>query len=661
MRVATWVLVPLLLVGCPKDEDPEPADDLPATGGDTSDAGTPPDPPPIDLEVTEERAVCADRNPLRNVYFGDTHVHTGLSFDARVYEIHTGPADAYRFAKGETVHLPPLDEDGKGTRPLALEVPLDFTAVTDHAEYLAEVQACITEGSPAYDSELCQTYRKGGPQAYVDLGVWLAAEDPKRPDAICGEGLVDCPAEAKGIWAATVAAAEEHDDKTEACSFTAFAAYEYTSSAVATNLHRNVIFRNATVPELPITYFEEPTTRGLWTALEAQCREAGTGCDVLAIPHNANWSNGNMFHVEYPGATTIEEERAQAEQRVAMEPLYEVYQHKGESECRRGAAWSYGLEDELCDFEKLKPADVEACGDTPGSGGIAGVGCVSRRDFVRNVLSEGLAEQERLGVNPFRLGLIAATDTHAAIPGHVSESNWKGHLGIQDDEPAESMKTVSFTPGGIVDSPGGLAAVWAVENSRDAIFEALRRRETYATSGPRIVLRFFAGADLADNLCEDPAMLERAYAGGVPMGGEVTSGERMRFLISALRDPRDTATPLQRIQIVKGWLDTDGAIQLTIYEVAGDKDNGATVDTSTCERSGPGEDGLCTVWEDPDYDPTRPAFWYARVLENPSCRWNTWWCNRLDPADRPPTCDDPDTPKTLQERAWSSPIWHTAG
>ncbi len=651
-RVMALALVALVIGGC-KDDEP-PVDVPPVV----------PDPPATTVDYTEDREPCADRNPLRNVYFGDTHIHTALSFDAYVHQTRMGPGGAYRFARGEEVLLPPLDAEGNGTRPIKLERPLDFAAVTDHAEFLAEVKVCITPGSKAYDAQLCQDYREGGQASYAALGIALTDPKPKKSEAICGAGAADCVAEAAGVWGDIQAAAEQHYDRTAACEFTTFIAYEYSGSTNLSNLHRNVIFRNEKVPP-PVTYFEEPTPHGLWAALRTTCLDAGTGCDVLAIPHNPNWSNGNMFAVEYPGAADADAERDAALARVAIEPLVEIYQHKGDSECRGGFDSVLGEPDELCDFEKLRPPGDPICEEgEKGAGAMLNQGCISRLDFVREVLKEGLAEQARIGGNPFKLGIIAATDSHAAIPGHVSEQNFKGHLSANDDEPEEALKRSALTPGGIIDGPGGLAAVWALENSRDAIFEAMRRKETYGTSGPRIVLRFFGGWDYPAELCRDPALLEIGFDRGVPMGGDLPAPPdgvtAPSFVVSALRDPSDSATQLQRVQIIKGWLAADGKTHEKVFDVAGDADNGASVDTTTCARSGPGDDALCAVWTDPDFDPAQNAMYYARVVENPSCRWSTWWCNGIAGGAKPDVCDDPDVPKTVQERAWSSPVWWTA-
>ncbi len=611
---------------------------------------------------TEGPAACADRNPLRNLYFGDLHVHSALSFDSYAFDVRNLPDDAYAFARGEEVRLPPLDGMGEGTQRLRLDRPLDFAAVTDHAEFLGEVDICLSDGLPGHEASLCETFRDNGSLGQTLLGASLTTESPERDAEICAGGT-RCLVAARSVWDEIVASAERFNDESEACSFTTFAAYEYTANTAASARHRNVIFEGAAVP-FPVSYMEEPTPQGLWAALRRDCIDLEADCDAIAIPHNTNQSNGNTFAVEYPGAGSLGEEREQAEMRAAIEPLVEIYQHKGDSECSNGLDGVFGSPDELCDFEKLRAPPFEDCGDSTGAGGVANGGCVSRLDFVRGALLEGLGEYERLGVNPYRLGVIGSTDTHNGTPGAVAEDRWLGHRGSVDDEVEERLGRGGFRAGPVF-NPGGLAAVWAEENSRPSLFAAMKRREVYGTSGPRIVVRLFGGWGLAAELCEASDAVETAYREGVPMGAtlpETPMGARSpRFFVYAAKDPgSDTlaGTPLQRIQIVKGWIE-DGRARQRVFEVAGDADNDAGV-RADCSLSGEGFDSLCAVWEDPDFSPERNAFYYARVVENPSCRWTALQCLAAGDAAGLDVCYDPDLVRVVQERAWSSPIWYTA-
>ncbi len=612
----------------------------------------------------EPRTPCAQHDPLKNLYFGDLHVHTTYSFDAHVFDVENRPEDAYRFAQGQPLTLPPLDANGAGTRTIAIDRPLDFTAVTDHSEFLGEVETCSTPGSATYDSPDCVMYRMGGNISIVSLAIALTAESPMRAADVCGDDGSVCATAANQVWSRIQQAANDAYDKSAACAFTSFIGYEYSAATDLSTLHRNVIFRSDHVP-FPTTYFEQPTPQGLWTELQHTCLDSPSGCDVLAIPHNSNESNGNMFFVEYPGANGPDDERAQATRRAQLEPLVEVYQHKAASECYNGLAGVIGAPDEQCGFEQPRRSPVVDCGDGRGEGGVNRQGCFSRLDFVRGVLLAGLQESQRIGVNPYRLGIIASTDTHNGTPGAVSEKDFQGHRGTDDDTPAKRLSGGNLTPGGVEFGPGGLAAVWAEENSRPAIFDALRRREVYGTSGPRIAVRVFGGWNLPSTMCSDANLVADGYQLGVPMGGILPSsrpaGAAPSFVVSALRDPGTSARPsaqLQRVQIVKGWLAADGAHQ-QVFDIAGG-DNGATVDDATCTPSGPGADSLCGVFTDPAFDPTQPAFYYARVLENPTCRWSAFQCNALAPADQPAACSDPTLPRTIQERAWTSPIWYDA-
>lgn len=612
------------------------------------------------LVYTEEREPCDAFHPYRNLYFGDLHGHTALSHETWLLDIRATPRDAYRFARGEPIRLPPLGEDGQGTRRLRIDRPLDFAAVTDHGEFLGEVKACTTEGETGYDSLPCAIYRGGNVLSEIVMAFPTATPDPRRSEEICGPAGSNCLDQAKEVWRQVVEEAEEAYDRTSACSFTTFAAYEYTGMPAARNFHRNVIFRNAQVPDLPLSFFEEPTPEGLWRALERECVEGLEDCDVLAIPHNSNESNGNKFALDPWQGVDPAQVGDLAALRAAMEPLVEIFQNKGDSECMNGLVGVPEEPDPLCDFEKLHAPPFADCGDEAGFGGVVGVGCVSRLDFVRNVLLAGLEIEERIGRNPYKLGIVASTDTHNAAPGSVAEDPYAGQWGIRESTPEQRLGRGGITHQGIVTNPGGLTAVWALENSRDAIFEALRRRETYGTSGPRIRVRLFAGWRIPETLCDDPQPERIGYRNGVLMGGDLPpspeGSDKPSFYVHAEADP--LGAPLQRIEIIKGWIDAKGEPKLRVFEVAGDSAGGGDVDPETCETSGEGSSSLCTVWTDEEFQAGQRAFYYARVVENPTCRWSTYECNRLSPEERPPTCQDPNVPKTIQERAWTSPVWY---
>lgn len=622
----------------------------------------------LPFDRTETRQTCAQSETLRQPFFGDTHVHTNFSFDAVNGGLRTGPRDAYAFAKGAPIGLPPYDAMDQPTRTAQLGRPLDFAVITDHSEFFGEVQVCLVPGYPGYDSELCALVRSSIPQTTQETSAgmrelalaYTVAIAPMRFDW-CGPGAADCNAQASLVWQDTQAAAEEHYDRTAACTFTTFVGYEWTANTgnpfpLPENLHRNVIFRNTVVPPLPITHVEQPIVQGLWSELKSQCLDGLPGCDVLAIPHNSNLSNGSMFRAENPDQSPLT--AADAAFRASMEPIVELTQHKGDSECRADVMTN----DEQCGYEKWSGTRL---GIPPEPSQV-----YPPLSFVRNALKTGLIEEERTGVNPFRLGFIGSTDTHNSTPGATREDDYQGHLGSRDATPVNAMTSLTAglgIIGGSESNPGGLAVLWAEENSRDALFEAMRRREVYATSGTRPTLRFFGGT-LSRIACDQPDFVERGYADGVPMGGEIgpVRGTRSpNFAVLAVKDPGEPSVPgtqLQRIQIVKGWIDGAGQAQEKVFEVAGDPSNGASVDTTTCATSGAGTDSLCAVWRDPEFDASQRAFYYARVLENPVCRWSTRLCNAegVDcsigaPAGLEECCT---VPKTIQERAWSSPIWY---
>lgn len=603
-------------------------------------------------------ARCADFQPQRRALFGELHVHTAISMDANMFGTRLRPDDAYRFARGEQVYLVPASGDRPAQHPVRIERPLDFAAVTDHAMNFGFVRLCTTPDSASYGSETCRAYRAplvadtGNIREVVRrmterLGSDLTAR------TICGAEGEICRAAAYDVWEETQRAAARFDDDSEACAFTTFVAYEYTATPELTKIHRNVIFRNEHVPELPISYTDEPEAIDLWRRLRAECIESDTGCDVLAIPHNSNLSNGHMFQVEYGEAESPEAQAEVARLRASMEPLVEVMQMKGDSECRNGL-WKVLGADEFCDFEKMRLPDTDDCRDGTGKGALVGDGCVSRLDYARYALVEGLREADRIGVNPYAFGLLAATDGHEALPGAVEESR----LDLRLHRPTAS-------PGM---NPGGLAGIWAEENSRESIFLAMRRRETFGTSGPRLQVRLFGGWEYPSDLCTEADWVAQGYAGGVPMGGDLPprpAGEASgpTFALSALRDPGTPQHPgnrLQRIQIVKSWADGEGRYHQQVVDVAGG-DNESDVDLASCTPRGPGAASLCGIWTDSDFDPARRAVYYARAIENPSCRSTGWACAQAPEGEKPDYCGAAGVAFTTQERAWTSPIWYAPG
>jgi hypothetical protein len=624
--------------------------------------------PPLDrtppYPTTEEREPCRVYDPLRRPFFGDLHVHTAYSFDASTQDTRDTPRDAYRFARGEPMGIQPYDERGEPLRTVRLERPIDFAAVTDHSELLGDVRLCTTPGSPGYDSVVCWIHRNHPNLAFRLIA--LRTLILKSHWGLCGENGPDCVAATGRVWRDIRDAAEGAYDRSADCRFTSFVGYEWTATVDdGKNLHRNVIFRNARVPERPVSWVETSSAVDLWDHLQRECREAIPGCDALTIPHNSNLSAGLMFET-----ATLARSRdagdpvtvAEAQRRARWEPLVEIMQHKGDSECRLGGDTT----DEACGFEKL-PYDRFgakfswfAVHQPPGP-----------TNFVRWALGEGLRQQATLGVNGLKYGIVASTDTHIAAAGLTEERDYPGHGGA--GLPAGSGVPVGF-PDDLEFNPGGLAVLWAEENTRDALFAAMQRREAYGTSGTRPVVRFFGGWTYARDLCESGRFVERGYAGGVPMGSDLPprppagEGAAPRLALWAMRDPgtlADPGTPLQRLQIVKGWI-ADGALRQRVIDVAGGP-NAAGVDTATCRRHGPGAASLCAVWTDPDFDPEVPAFYYGRVLENPSCRWSQYVCNaaQVDCArpDAVPEalrdcCSETHRP-VIQERAWTSPIWYT--
>ncbi len=637
-------------------------------------------PPPF--QRTEQRQPCSNYTALRRPFFGDFHVHTAWSFDASSQDTRNKPADAYRFAKGEALGIQPYDDNGNASRTIRLDRPLDFTAVTDHSEFMGEMRMCTTEGSPGYWHPVCIGHRYLPRASFFTFAAIGMAY--KSRWGFCGDNNEICFAEAADTWRSIQQDAEQAYDRSSDCRFTSFVGYEWTASAeTGQNLHHNVIFRNEQVPDRALSWIETPSQVQLWDYLDDECVADKPGCDAVVIPHNSNISGGLMFETaritnkDVPAEPVTADE---AQRRARWNTLFEVMQHKGASECdSRLPVWS---EDEYCNFELLgydrfggkntgqtRFAAFDWLSPLLGEDMIPVTTPPAQTNFLRYALKKGLQQQRELGVNSFKFGLISSTDTHIAAPGLTMEKNHPGHGGA-------GMGAREGVPAGLPDEleygPGGLAVLYAEENSRDALFAAMQRREAYATSGTRPVLRFFGGWNYPDTLCAAGDMVAQGYAGGVPMGGDLpppaAADSAPRFIVSASMDSGTAeypGSPLQRIQLIKGWYE-DGELHEQVLDVAGGE-TGASVDINTCEPSGEGHRQLCSVWQDTNFNPGAPAFYYTRVLENPTCRWSQRLC-----ADAGVRCDDPQTipegmenccapehQKVIQERAWSSPIWYT--
>jgi len=638
------------------------------------------------LSAQSSEAPCAVSSDTKLPFFGDLHIHTRYSFDSYLSNQKNDPDGAYEYAKGRVITLP--NAYGDQTVSAQIDRPIDFAAVTDHGQFLGEVALCDSHWSQAaWWAPVCLMSR--AQNLWIQLyaaSLWTVSGgmEGKAPERGMVCALGDCEASALSVWGDIQAAAERHYDRSEDCSFTTFVGYEYTQGQEMANLHRNVIFRNEAVTARPISVFEtESSVPELWRQLRTQCLDADGQCDVMAIPHNPNLGGGLMF----PDPASEQE----AIDRLEIEPLVELVQHKGASECRfdRLAGVGIDTEDELCAFEQIPSDNLAMLGSVNGKmwsdrGLPVDVTNFHRRNMMRNVLKDGLALEQASGVNPFKQGFIGSTDTHTATSGGAMEKNYVGHLGSRD-------ATFRNLQDHFVSNPGGLAVVWAEENRRDAIFNAMRGRETYATSGTRPIVRFFAG-DYETDLCDDPQALEKAYASGVPMGGiliRTPDDSAPRFFISAQRDhgtELHPANPLERIQIIKGWVRADGTTHERVVDVLGSETEGLGVDMNSCAATAAGQASLCSVWEDPDYSEGESAFYYARILETPSCRWSTLQCQAANVNPFSESCStqadvanelanaqgnsgdlygicctnperDPFYSPTIRERAWTSPIW----
>jgi len=612
---------------------------------------------------SEARAECAKRYPLKRAFFGDLHIHTALSADAFPDGTRTFPADAYRFAKGEQISLP--TPEGQPQRYSKLRRPLDFAAVTDHAETFGEGYVCRTRGAfPGYESNACKTFRAGGERAVRLFMTQNAYLNPTRKPQVCGEALQACEAADKRVWQQVIDAAEQAYDKTSACSFTSFVGYEYTRSPNAMHMHRNTIFKNASVPGKPATFFSHPSTHELLTALEQECRVGIEECDVLSIPHNSNLSAGNAFNPREMEGFSLTAQRNLAKLRNAFDRLMEITQHKGTSECLNQVTDILGDVDELCDVEALRQfgkqeravelnnylpkiaytnsPECSADNFNPNSN-LYGDFCLSSRDFARGALLEGMQHAKTHAANPYQFGFIGSSDTHIGLAGGVEEQSWPGHIAYETDLEGRLGQADIGRFNRLVSNPGGLAGVYANENSRDALFHAMKRRETFATSGPRIEPRFFIGR-FPEALCDQADWLEQAYRLGAPMGAVLpTQSEAFNFLLQAKSDT--FSNPLDKLQLIKGWVDSTG------------KKHTKVVDAIIADKPESGDE-LCVVLADQDYDPATDTYYYLRAVEKLSLRWSEAQCQSL-PADLATEACNHNQPRQINEMAWSSPIWLT--
>ncbi|NEP34762.1 DUF3604 domain-containing protein [Moorena sp. SIO3B2] len=584
----------------------------------------------------------------RQALFGDLHTHTTYSLDAYMGFMRNDPDAAYKFAKGEPNEVP-----GGITQH---KVPLDFAAVTDHAEFLGEMEMALNPeyGPKKYYNPYAIAIRNKPESETLSALVFVKVvqgatrgDDPQHTKYY-GAGPIAEEAR-KNAWKKIQQATE---DNYEPGTFTTLHAFEWSSAPGGANLHRNVIFRDtvptddkgnvlpSVLPEDPVSAFETQSPEELWQYLS---QYEDNGATVLAIPHNGNASANMMFMPEQFDGKEIDP--AWAEMRAKYEPLVEIMQIKGTSETLP----AYAPEDQFADFELMEISER-----TRG-----------RYGYLREALKNGLRHEEKLGSNPFKFGIVGATDNHNGSPGDTEEDDYIGSHGYTDATPA--LRQFSEIPGWEklpYLNPGALTGVWADQNTRECVYDGLARKETFGTSGTRTQVRFFGGWDFPDDLDQQPDAVDQAYATGVPMGKDLPTAleqKAPKFFVWATKD--SNSGNLDRIQVVKGWT-KDGLTYEKIYDVAwaGDRELdpttgklppiGSTVDVYNATYTNDiGSPELSGVWQDPDFDPTVRAFYYLRALEIPTPRYSTRDAAELGIV--------PSSPTEIQERAWSSPIWYT--
>ncbi len=594
----------------------------------------------------------AGRNFPSRPLFGDTHLHTGASFDAGAFGARLTPRDAYRFARGEEI-------TASSGQPAKLSRPLDFLVVADHSDNMG-VFPDLFAGKPELladpQGRVWYDMIRSGRGAEAALEMIMSFSQGTFPPA-----LVYQPGAPgyKSAWQSTIEAAEEFNDPG---NFTAFIGYEWTSNTGGNNLHRNVIFRdNADKASqvLPYTTMKpvgSDDPRDLWKWMEAY--EDKTGGDVLAIAHNGNLSNGIMFPV-IESFTGKPVDKEYADQRAKWEPLYEVTQTKGDGEAHPVLSPN----DEFANFERWDFGNLDAS--------VAKKPEMLQYEYAREALKTGLKIEAELGTNPYKFGMIGSSDAHTGLAA-MEEENFFGKTTPQEPGPERAKATFVSNPATgikIMDwqvSSSGYAAVWAAENTRAAIWDAMQRKETYATTGPRMVVRFFGGWDFTQQDAQTRSPAVAGYSKGVPMGGtlgKAPDGKAPTFLFAALRDP--IGANLDRIQIIKGWRDANGETQEKIYDVAwgGEREPGAdgklppvgdTVDVANAIWTNTiGAPELIGVWTDPQFDPSQQAFYYARVIEIPTPRWTAYDAKRFGIELLE------GTQTKVTERAYTSPIWYS--
>jgi len=602
-------------------------------------------PQPGDIKVIEQPfSPYAGREFPTAVFWGDTHLHTAVSVDAGTMN-RVGQEDAYRFARGEEI----TTTHGLRAR---LSRPLDFLVIADHAEMYG-LMPRLLKGDPEIlrqdkGKKWYEVLTSGDSDRVFGVAMEIVASLSEKEPPLKADKVV------RDAWREYTALADRYNDPGR---FTALIGYEYTTRG-GYNLHRNVIFRgdaNVANQTVPFSQYDSQNPEDLWRTLDRF--ENKTGAKVLAIPHNGNLSNGRMFSVETNDGKPLT--REMAELRARMEPIMEVTQIKGDGEAHP----MLSPNDEFADYETWDKSNL--------NGTEAKTPDMIRYEYAREALKTGLMLESKLGVNPFKFGMVGSTDSHTSMSGFEEENFFGKHSGVEPGSHRWEHVVIKapdpkFTIMGWQQAASGLAGVWATENTREAIFDAMERKETYATTGSRIVVRFFGGWDFdeADTYTRLPARI--GYNKGVPMGGDlsrVPGHDAPTFLVAAMKDPY--SGNLDRIQIIKGWLDANGETHEKVYDVvwSGGRSPGSdgklppvgnTVDVATATwRNSIGSPELIGVWKDPDFHPGVSAFYYARVIEIPTPRWTAYEALRFNVAM------SAKVPMTTQERAYTSPIWYT--